>query len=138
MLLAIGLQESRFEHRIQLVGNPPLPIGPAHGFWQFERGGGVRGVRDWIFKRPELAALATDALERLGYGPDVEDERYEAIVHIDILACLFARCLLYTLPSPLPKRGQHEEAWDQYLDAWRPGKPHRDTWNAFYDQAWEI
>lgn len=36
MLLAIGLQESRFEHRRQL-GN-----GPARGFWQFESGGGVR------------------------------------------------------------------------------------------------
>src|SRR5690606_35531315 len=37
MLLAIGLQESRFEHRRQIKG-------PARGFWQFERGGGVRGV----------------------------------------------------------------------------------------------
>ena len=37
MLLAIGLQESRFEHRRQM-GN-----GPARGFWQFEKGGGVKG-----------------------------------------------------------------------------------------------
>ena len=37
LLLAIGLQESRFEHRRQM-GN-----GPARGFWQFETGG-VRGV----------------------------------------------------------------------------------------------
>ena len=29
MLLAIGLQESRFEHRRQIGG-------PARGFWQFE------------------------------------------------------------------------------------------------------
>lgn len=29
MLLAIGLQESRFEHRRQLVGNPTRPAGPA-------------------------------------------------------------------------------------------------------------
>lgn len=42
-LLAIGLQESRFEHRRQM-GN-----GSARGFWQFEQGtratrGGVWGV----------------------------------------------------------------------------------------------
>ncbi len=52
MLLAIGLQESRFVHRRQIGG-------PARGFWQFERGtpasrGGVWGVflhaasRDWL------------------------------------------------------------------------------------------
>lgn len=37
MLLAIGLQESRFEHRRQIKG-------PARGFWQFEAGGGTAGV----------------------------------------------------------------------------------------------
>ena len=35
MLLAIGLQESQFEHRCQL-GN-----GPAKSFWQGEQGGGM-------------------------------------------------------------------------------------------------
>ncbi|WP_199533145.1 hypothetical protein [Thiopseudomonas alkaliphila] len=37
MMLAIGLQESRFIHRRQIKG-------PARGFWQFEKGGGVYGV----------------------------------------------------------------------------------------------
>ena len=36
MMLAIGYQESRFEHRRQIRG-------PARGFWQFEHGGGVVG-----------------------------------------------------------------------------------------------
>ena len=46
MLLAIGLQESHFEHRRQLVGNPPGPSGPAKSLWQAEQGGGlVRGLR---------------------------------------------------------------------------------------------
>ncbi|WVM93520.1 hypothetical protein ULG90_06320 [Halopseudomonas pachastrellae] len=36
-MLAIGLQESRFEHRHQIGG-------PAHSWWQMELGGGVRGV----------------------------------------------------------------------------------------------
>ena len=38
MLLAIGLQESRFLHRRQFHN------GPARGFWMFERGGGITGV----------------------------------------------------------------------------------------------
>lgn len=37
MMLAIGMQESRFEHRKQIGG-------PARGFFQFEEAGGVRGV----------------------------------------------------------------------------------------------
>ena len=58
MLLAIGLQESRFEHRRQLVGNPPRPIGPAMSFWQAEVGGGmVRGVRIHRATRDAAAQL---------------------------------------------------------------------------------
>ena len=49
MLLAIGLQESRFIHRFQIVHGKPGAKGPARGFWQFELGsrasrGGVWGV----------------------------------------------------------------------------------------------
>ena len=38
MLLAIGLQESLFKYRRQMAN------GPARGFWQFEKMGGVAGV----------------------------------------------------------------------------------------------
>ncbi|WP_322786536.1 hypothetical protein [Advenella kashmirensis] len=37
MLLAIGLQESRFTHTHQIGG-------PAHGYWQFESGGGTKAL----------------------------------------------------------------------------------------------
>lgn len=58
MLLAIGLQESRFEHRRQLVGNPPRPTGPAKSFWQAEQGGGmVHGVRLHVATRAAAALL---------------------------------------------------------------------------------
>lgn len=58
MLLAIGLQESRFEHRRQLVGNPPRPTVPAKSFWQAEQGGGmVHGVRLHSATRAVAAAL---------------------------------------------------------------------------------
>ncbi len=52
MLLAIGLQESRFEHRRQL-GN-----GPARGFWQFEAGGGVKGVMTHLASRDDARRIA--------------------------------------------------------------------------------
>jgi hypothetical protein len=125
-LLAIGLQESRFEHRKQIGG-------PAHGFAQFELRGGVRGVLTHAATRPVILPI----LEELQYEPVAQD-CYEAIVHNDILAMVFARLLLWTLPGPLPRRDDPEGAWDQYIAAWRPGKPHRDTWDAFYDQAWAL
>src|SRR5690554_6652716 len=58
MLLAIGLQESRFQHRRQLVGSPPRPVGPAKSFWQAEQGGGmVRGLLR--YHDPRVRDLAT-------------------------------------------------------------------------------
>lgn len=137
MLIAIALQESRFEHRFQVLNTPGVK-GPARGFWQFEKGGGVRGVRGWIFKNPQSKAYAEDALAKLGYKNASEDERYTAIEHNDVLACLFARCLLWTLPEALPRRGETEKAWLQYIDGWRPGKPHRVSWDSCYELAWEV
>lgn len=124
MLLAIGLQESRFQHRKQIGG-------PAHGYWQFERGGGVKGCLSHSGTRP----LLLKALDALGHPDDVQAV-YEAIVTDDVLAAVMARLLLWTLPKPLPGPDDNAEGWDQYIEAWRPGKPHRRTWDAFYAQAW--
>ncbi len=121
MLLAIGLQESRFNHRAQLGG-------PARGFFQFEWGGGVRGV----LRHPSTEAHALRVCEALRYSADT-DTVYRAIEHNDTLACVFARLLLWTLPSPLPTTS--EEGWAQYIDAWRPGKPKAETWAGFYEHA---
>ena len=124
MLLTSGLQESKFEHRRQVGG-------PAEGFWQFETGGGWKGVTG----HPASKAHALSVLLTLGYGlPDLND--YYAIEHNDILACVFARLLLWTHPLSLPKEGHHQYAWDYYISLWRPGLPHRQTWDAFYDEAW--
>lgn len=119
MVLAIGLQESRFEHRRQVRG-------PARGFWQFEHGGGVRGVLRHAASRPLLLPI----LATLQYE---SDECFEAIVHNDVLACVFARLLLWTHPKPLP--ADADAAWRYYIDTWRPGKPHPETWGALYDAA---
>lgn len=126
-LLAIGLQESRFEHRFQIGG-------PAHGFWQSEYGGGA-----WtgILNHDATRELSRSILKLMAYGePDIGD--YKGIAHNDVLACAFARLLLWTHPKRLPQRGEHEYAWDYYMDTWRPGKPHRATWDAFYNLAWSI
>ena len=55
LMYAIALQESRFTHRRQIGG-------PARGFWQFERGGGVRGV----MTHPSSARYARSACEIVG------------------------------------------------------------------------
>lgn len=123
LLLAIGLQESRFERREQVGG-------PARGFWQFERGGGVRGVlRHWSTRTP--AAMACAARD----CPVLPNDVYLRIAEDDILACAFARLLLFTDPAPLPDIGEHDEAWRYYVRTWRPGKPHQRTWRKLYDEA---
>lgn len=125
IMLAIGLQEARFRHRRQLEG------GPARGFWQFERGGGVTGVLQHAATRPHILYVLTT----LSYDASPETS-YTAIEHNDVLAACYARLNLWWLPQALPKRGEAGKAWGQYLDAWRPGKPHRETWDAFFAEAW--
>ena len=125
MLLAIALQESRCTYRRQIRG-------PARGFWQFEQGGGVKGV----LKHPETAAFAMATMQAFQYLDTSVDTAYTAIEHHDPLACVFARLLLWTVPAALPTRQNPDESWRHYLEAWRPGKPHRQTWDGFYAEAW--
>lgn len=127
MLLAIGLQESRFIERVQRTNGG---VGPARGFWQFERGGGVRGV----LNHPASRAMALEACAIAGVNPG-ERTVWSALASDDILAARFARLLLWTDARPLPALGRGGEAWDYYLRNWRPGKPHPHTWNGFYAQA---
>lgn len=124
-MLAIGLQESRFEHRKQIGG-------PAKGFWQFEQGGGVRGVLRHHSSREHAQAVC-----RARNVIATESAVYAALEHDDVLAASFARLLLWTDPKPLPAIGDEQGAWDLYLRVWRPGKPHRLTWDALYEQAME-
>lgn len=130
MLYAIGLQESRFTHRRQLVGNPPRPVGPAKGFWQFERGGGCIGVVNHPSSRAHMQRICGER------GVDFTSAAlWNAIETDDVLAAAAARLLLWTDPGPLPARGDVDGAWACYVNTWRPGKPHRGTWDGFYAQA---
>ncbi|KZX63174.1 hypothetical protein A3710_17145 [Stutzerimonas frequens] len=124
-MLAIGLQESRFEHRRQIGG-------PARGFWQFEQGGGVRGVLRHSASREHALSVC-----RVRNVIATEGAVYAALEHDDVLAAAFARLLLWTDPKALPALGDEHAAWDLYLRTWRPGKPHRHTWDALYAKALE-
>lgn len=130
MLLAIGLQESRLVHRRQLVGNPPRPVGPAKGLWQFERGGGCKGVVSHPASRYWMASVCK------ARGVEFTATAvWNAIEHDDVLAAAAARLLLFTDPRRLPHLGDEREAWNLYMRTWRPGKPHRATWPSLYAQA---
>lgn len=121
MLHAIALQESALEHRRQVRG-------PARGWWQFEQGGGVAGV----LSHPASRDKAREVCAVLGYTPAAAAV-HAAIEHNDLLACAFARLLLYTDPRPLPRDA--EDGWDYYLRNWRPGKPHPSRWGACWNRA---
>lgn len=123
LMLAIGMQESRLIHRRQIGG-------PARGLWQFESGGGVRGVlRHHASKGHALAVC-----EALGV-PGEQVPVYQALEHDDVLAAAFARLLLFTDPRPVP---QLESAgWDYYIANWRPGRPHPESWAACWSAAVE-
>lgn len=126
LLLAIGYQESRFTHRVQVKG-------PARGFFQFEQGGGVHGVLSHAQTRAPFAA----AWKALGYRQEITPFGvYCAIEHNDVLAFALARLLLWTLPSPLPTIAEPELGWKAYTRAWRPGRPHLETWDEAWAKGW--
>lgn len=127
MMLAIGLQESRFDHRVQVGG-------PAHGYWQFEKGGGIRGV----MKHPSTHAALKVTLDTLDYRNASETELYNAVIHNDVLAAVFARLLLWSSPIIAPQWTDVDLGWKLYYTTWRPGKPHPETWGAHFARAWNI
>ena len=136
MLLAIGLQESKFLDRRQVVKGGAL--GPARGFWQFEKHGGLKGVMTHRLTQ----SLAIEALGHLRYQTKSHvvtslTTIHATLEHNDILACVFARLLLWTVPAHLPRRNQPKAGWAQYLEAWRPGQPHPDTWDVYFLDAWD-
>lgn len=125
LMLTIALQESRLEHRRQIGG-------PARGFWQFE----VNGTLG-VLNHDKSRTLALQSLKLLGYQDVFAEEVHPLLEHNDVLAAIFARLLLWTLPMPLPVRRRVSEGWDQYLEAWRPGRPHPGTWGENWQDAWE-
>lgn len=134
MLLAIGRQESGFRHRRQVAGrrNGETVYGPARGWWQFEMGG-----TEGVLEHPSTRQVASDVLQTLGYGGADARTAHLALEHNDVLACAFARLLLWTDPRALPTDAHGApQAWLIYLATWRPGEPHVSSWNGHFDNAW--
>lgn len=119
-LLAIALQESGLKHRRQVVAGG-AETGPAASFWQFEPGGGCKGVLTHYLVAPCMRGLCVDF-----NVPATPQGLWEAMRYQDVLAAIAARLLVYTLPDKLPTTA--DEGWRQYIEAWRPGKPHPETW----------
>ena len=128
MLLAIALQESNAEHRWQVKG-------PARGWWQFERGGGLAGV----LRHRSSGEIAETLIAELGLSAS-RDAAWEALPYSELLQAGLARLLLWTDARPLllPMPEHEEQAWDIYRDVWRPGKPHRERWSASWRRALEV
>lgn len=112
---AIGQQESGYLVRRQ-YGN-----GPARGYWQFEDGGGVRGVME----HKSTADLARKVCHARGV-PFVRRTVWEALETDDVLAAAFCRLLMWTDSGKLPTN--EADGWAMYARTWRPGKPHPDKW----------
>ena len=128
MLYAIGLQESRFTHRAQVIDGGGK--GPARGYWQFERGGGVRGVL-----RHPASKFWMHSVCNARNVPAQETSVWLAMETDDVLAAAAARLLLFTDPSKLPAIGEQSASWSYYIRNWRPGKPHPRTWPECYETA---
>ncbi|KQQ86441.1 hypothetical protein ASF77_20950 [Massilia sp. Leaf139] len=126
-MLAIALQESSLAHRRQ-VGAGGAENGPAASFWQFEQGGGCKGVLTHYLVASTMRNLCADFnVEPTPAG------LWEAMRYHDIVAAIAARLLIYTLPGKLPTTPA--DGWAQYIDAWRPGKPHPQTWASNWELA---
>lgn len=130
LLLAIALQESRINHRRQMSSDG-TESGPAKSFWQFEQGGGCKGVLTHRQVAPSMRAVC----EVFNIEPTSRG-LWDAIQYHDVVAAAAARLLVYTLPGKLPTTVG--DGWEQYLNAWRPGHPHPASWAANWNLATKI
>lgn len=115
-LLTSHLQEAPNGEQCQVTRNPSV-CGPARGIWQFEKGGGVRGV----LTHPSTKSAAVAACKALGVKPTEEGVFAALPGTVDVIDAVFARLLYWSDPRPLPTLGDSEGAWQYYLRNWRPG-----------------
>lgn len=123
LLMTIAGQESNWEYRKQISG-------PARSFWQFESGGGVKGVLNHVSTKK----LISDICNELFITCD-QTNVYDAMAYNDVLALAMARLLLWTDPKSLPSIGNLPDSWNYYNRNWRPGKPHPETWTLRYNYS---
>lgn len=126
-MLAIALQETSLRHRRQVVSGGE-ENGPAASFWQFEKGGGCKGVMTHARTAGIMRTICAD----YNVSPTPEG-LWEAMRYNDVVAAVAARLLIVTLPAKLPM--SEVVGWAQYLSGWRPGKPHSATWAGNWIEA---
>lgn len=119
LLLAIALQETNLEHRLQLGG------GPGRGFWQFEKGprSGLAG----LMRREPCKGWVRAICGELLVPPNLATV-HEALAWHDVLAAALARLLLVADPQPLPAADDRDGGWATYLRVWNPGRPRPERW----------
>lgn len=127
-LLAIAQQESGPNLEARYQNSPSATPGPARGFWQFEQGGGVAGVL-----RHNSCKAYAEALCRRCIVVASPGAVWRALEGHDLMAVGFARLLVLTTPKALPTA--ENEGWSQYLDLWRPGKPHQAAWSGNWQRS---
>ena len=144
MLLAIAGQETGFQHRRQVSAKKPALGWPQFELGTYEPRAGLMGLmaHEGVGRTAcEMAECLMPGLKlievtRVKWAMGVA-KVYAAIEHNDVLAFGMARLLLWTVSAPLPLRDQPAEGWRQYAqEAWRPGRPHPETWRRHWDAAW--
>lgn len=90
--------------------------GPAVGDYQFERGGGVKGVMTHKASADLCRAVCTT--RKVTFDAS---SIYQALKTDPVLSAALARLLYYTDPKALPAVGDEEGTWALYLRTWRPG-----------------
>ena len=144
MLLATGLHESAFKARVQgrmrvlksLEDLDPT-AGPARGFWQFERMGGVAE----ILTSPDTKDFAIPICKMFLIDPNPRAVHASIGFH-DVLAAVFARLLLWRDPCPMPSPVDFDKGYSIYLRNWRPNAAaaaaHKKDWPGNFDTAWSM
>lgn len=90
--------------------------GPAVGDYQFEKGGGIKGVTTHASVSDLTKAVC--AARKVSFDAG---SIYQALKTDAILAAALARLLYFTDPKLLPYAGDELAAWQLYLRTWRPG-----------------
>jgi len=119
--MTIWGQESDWRARRQIGG-------PARGFPQFEKGGGVAQL---FAATPLQLRAVCDEL----FIPYNQSDVFEAMAWNDVLSAAMTRLLLWQDPAPLPAVGDVQAGWNYYQRNWRPGAPHPNVWPAKYGTA---
>ena len=142
MMLATGLHESAFKARVQGRMRPLKTLddlnpqaGPARGYWQFERAGGVAE----ILESPDTKDIAIPICKMFLFDPN-RQAVHTALGFNDVLAAVFARLLLWRDPRPMPTPLEYNKGYSIYLRNWRPNPDaaaaHAKDWPKNFNIAW--